>query len=198
MASTSLVKILFQTYIHPRRALDALSKLDTPHAGFLYAFARGLCLSLLFYLPFFLLKFQPITPAYLAVFDSPDYFLYAALMWPLFGVLSWLYLSAPDYLILRLLKYPVNFDQLLNLGGLLNLAIGIVILLFDWVLVFLGMHTDPAVIGIAHILIADPWSIVLTAYFYKKHFQVPVWLSILLGLLTRLLYFPLALVFIRT
>jgi hypothetical protein len=73
-----------------------------------------------------------------------------------------------------------------------------VILLFDWVLVFLGMHTDPAVIGIAHILIADPWSIALTAYFYKKYFQVPVWLSIFLGLLTRLLYFPLALVFIRT
>jgi len=194
----SPVKILIQTYLHPRQALDALSRLDNPRIGALFALTRGVFLSLFMYLPFYLLNFKPITPAYLAVFDSPDYFFHAALMWPLFGVLSWLYLSAPDYLILRLLKYRVNFDQLLNLGGLLNLAIGLVILLFDWMLVFLGVHNDPALIGFAHILIADPWSIALTAYFYKKHFQVPVWLSILLGLLTRILYFPLALVFIRT
>jgi hypothetical protein len=30
--------------------------------------------TLLLYLPFYLLKFEPITPAYLKVFDTPEYF----------------------------------------------------------------------------------------------------------------------------
>ncbi len=47
-------------------------------------------------------------------------------------------------------------------------------------------------------LIADPWSIALTAIFYKKHFGVPVWVSVVLGILLRILYIPLAAVFVRT
>lgn len=115
-------------------------------------------------------------------------------IWDSFG----LYVSAPSYLILRLLKYSIDFDQLLNLGGLLNLAIGMVIIFSDWLMVALGLHTNAVLLGITHLVIADPWAIILTAIFYKKYFKVPVWLSILLGILTRILYFPLAWVFIRT
>jgi hypothetical protein len=198
MEKMTPTRILFLTYLHPRQAMDALAELKTPHYGALYAFMRGLLLALLFYLPFYLLKFKPISPAFLQVFDTPDYFLYAALMWPLFGVLSWLYVSAASYLILRLLNYRVDFDRLLNLGGLLTLAIGIVIILFDWLMVAAGLHTSANFMGIAHLVIADPWSITLTSIFYKKYFGVPAWLSVLLGILTRLLYMPMALVFIRT
>ncbi len=67
-----------------------------------------------------------------------------------------------------------------------------------WLMVLVGFHTSAVFMGVAHVLIADPWSIALTAYFYKKYFGVPVWLSVLLGILVRLLYIPVAIVFIRT
>lgn len=193
-----LIRIWLESYLHPRRALDALAGQTTPRYGAVYTLVRGVMLALLFYLPFYLLKFEPITPAYLELFDTPDYFLYAVFIWPLFGLLSWVYLGGVVYLLLRLLGYRVDFDQLLNVGGLLDLTIGAVLLVFDWLMVVIGMHTSAVFMGVAHVLIADPWSIALTAYFYKKYFGAPVWLSVMLGILVRLLYIPVAVVFIRT
>jgi len=193
-----LIQIWLESYLHPRRALDALAGQTTPRYGAVYTLARGVMLAMLLYLPFYLLKFEPITPAYLEVFDTPNYFLYAVFIWPLFGLLSWVYLGGVVYLLLRLLGYRVDFDQLLNVGGLLDLTIGVVLLVFDWLMVVIGMHTSAVFMGVAHVLIADPWSIALTAYFYKKYFGAPVWLSVMLGILVRLLYIPVAIVFIRT
>ena len=191
-------QIYLNSYLHPRSAMDSLARLESPRIGAAFVLARALLLSVFFYLPFHLLKFQPISPAYLAVFDTPRYFLYAAAYWPLFGVLSWVYLSAVVYILLRLLNYRPNFDLILNLNGLLNLTIGVVLLLFDWLMVAVQFHTHAVFMGAAHVLIADPWSISLTSIFYKKYFGVPVWLSVLLGILVRILYLPLAIVFVRT
>jgi hypothetical protein len=65
-------------------------------------------------------------------------------------------------------------------------------------MVLIGFHTSAVFMGIAHIVIADPWEITLTAIFYKKYFGVPVWLSILLGIMVRILYIPVGIVFIRS
>jgi hypothetical protein len=78
------------------------------------------------------------------------------------------------------------------------LTIGIVLIAFDWGMVALNLHTNATFLGIAHIVIADPWAIALTAIFYKKFFGVPPWVSVLLGILVRMLYVPLAILFIRT
>jgi hypothetical protein len=194
----TFTQIWLNSYLHPRRAMDAVAQLKTPCFGALYALIRGLLLAFLFYLPFYLLEYKPITPTYLKIFDTPDYFLYAVFIWPLFGLLSWVYLEGVVYVALRLLRYPANFDQMLNLGGLLNLTIGIVILIFDWLMVAIKFHNNAYFMGIAHMVIADPWSITLTAIFYKKYFGVPIWLSVLLGITVRILYIPLAMVFIRS
>jgi len=191
-------RLWLTSYFHPRAIMDELTGLDSPRLGALYVLARGAMLSLLFYLPFHLLGFTPITPAYLPALDSPDYFLYAALMWPLFGLLSWVYLQGVAYLILRVLGYRANFDQMLNLGGLLTLTIGVTILVFDWLMVAFNLHNNAVFLGLAHTIIADPWFIALTAIFYRKQFGVPTWLTIMLGIATRLLYMPLAILFIRT
>lgn len=190
--------IWLNSYLRPRAAMDALAEQTDPRYGALYALIRGVLLALFLYLPFYLLKFKPITPAYLEVFDTPDYFLYAIFIWPLFGLLSWVYLNGVVYVILRIMNYPANFDQILNLGGLLALTIGIVILLFDWLMVVIGCHTNAEFLGIAHVIIADPWAITLSAIFYKKHFGVPVWLSVLLGIVVRILYLPVGIIFIRS
>jgi len=113
-------------------------------------------------------------------------------------LLSWIYLEGVTYVILRMLSYPANFDQALNLGGLYSLTIGIVIILFDWLTIALGLHTNPSTIGIAHMLISDPWAMAVSAIFFKKHYGVPVWLTILLVILTRILYMPIAIVYLRT
>lgn len=193
-----LTKIWIKSYLHPRQAMDEIAQLTSPRLGTIYALARGVMLSLLFYLPFYLLKFEPITPAYLDIFDTPDYYLYAVFIWPVFGVLSWVYLSGVAYIILRLQGYPADFDKILNLSGLLTLTIGVVLLIFDWLMVLIGNHTSAAFMGIAHILIADPWAIALTSIFYKKYFGVPVWLSVVLGILVRLLWIPIGIVYIRS
>ena len=193
-----MIQIWLESYLHPRQALDALAGQSTPRYGAWYTLVRGVMLALLLYLPFYLLEFEPITPAYLEIFDTPDYFLYAVFIWPLFGLLSWVYLSGVVYVLLRLLGCRVSFDQLLNVGGLLDLTIGVVLLTFDWLMVVIGMHTSAVFMGVAHVLIADPWAIALTAYFYRKYFGAPVWVSVLLGILVRLLFIPVAIVFIRT
>ena len=193
-----IVNIWLASYLHPRQAMDEIARQTTPRYGALYALARGVMLALLLYLPFYLLEFEPITPAYLQIFDTPDYFLYAIFIWPVFSVLSWVYLNGCVYAALRLLGFPADFDKILNLAGLLSLTIGAVLLVFDWLMVGIGFHTSAVFMGIAHLIIADPWSIALTAIFYRKHFGVPVWLSVLLGLMVRLLYLPIGIVFIRT
>lgn len=193
----TFTQIWLNSYLHPRRAMDALAQLKDPRYGALYALTRGLLLSIILYLPLYLLKVKPVTPAYLKIFDTPDYYLYAVFIWPLFIVLSWVYLVGAPYIVLRLGGYPADFDQMLNLGGLLNLAIGVVIIVFDWLMVLFGLHTHYMFTGSAHLLIADPWSITLSAIFYKKYFGVPVWLSVLLGIMVRILYMPLGIVFIR-
>lgn len=194
----SFISIWLNSYLHPQRALDNLAEQNTPRYGAGYTLIRGVMLSLLFYLPFYYLNFEPLTPTYLQILDTPDYFLYAALIWPVFGLLSWVYLSGVIYLLLRLLGYRANFDQLLNVGGLIGLTIGVVLLIFDWLMVALGFHNSALFLGVAHVLIADPWSITLSAYFYRNYFGVPVWLSVLLGILVRLLFIPVAMLFIRT
>ncbi|MBM3311821.1 MAG: hypothetical protein FJY80_09960 [Candidatus Aminicenantes bacterium] len=185
-------------YWHPRKAMDAVAKFDGPKVGLLFSFGRGVILSLFFYLPFHLLKFKPITPALLKPFDTPDYFLYAAGFWPLFGVLSCVYVSGATYVLFRLCGYRADLDKIINLGGLLDLAIGIVILLFDWLMVAVNFHTDPVFLGFAHIIIADPWSIAVSAIFFRKYFSVPYGLSVVAGILVRILYLPIGVVFIRT
>jgi len=192
-----LAKIFTDFYFHPRRSTDVLAQQRTPLFGAIYTLLRGLLLSLFYYLPFYLLNFQPVTPVYLDILDTPNYFLYAAIFWPLFGLLSWVYLEGIVYVVLRLLGYPANFDQILNLDGLISLAIGIVLILFDWLMVALSLLDNVVLIGIAHILIADPWSIAVTSLFYRKFFGVPVWLSIGLGILVRVLFIPLAVVLVR-
>lgn len=47
--------------------------------------------------------------------------------------------------------------------------------------------------GMAHVLIFDPWSITLTANLYRKS----VSLSVFIGILTRILYVPAAILLIR-
>jgi len=191
-------QILAHTYFNPLWALDAVAQMKTPRFGAVFVFVRGVLVSSLLYLPFYLLKFEPITPAHLKIFDTPNYFLYAVFVWPLFIVLSWVYLSGVVYVALRLLNYPVAFDPILNLSGLLSLAIGIVLLVFDWITVAFGIHQSAYFMGIAHVIIADPWPITLSAIFYRKYFGVPVGLSVLLGILVRCLYIPIAILFIRT
>lgn len=190
--------IWVNSYLHPCRAMDRLAQQSTPRYGAVFVLLRGVLLALFFYLPFYLLRFEPITPAALEIFDTPEYFLFAALLWPAFNLLTWVYLTGVIYLALRLVGYRPNFDQMLNLAGLLDLTIGVVLFIFDWLLVLARFHDNAVFLGIAHILIADPWSISLTAIFYRKTFGVPVWLSVILGILARMLFIPLAMVFVRT
>jgi len=194
----SYTQIWINGYLHPTQAMDAVARLKTPKFGVLCVILRGLLLSVFLYMPFYLLGFEPITPAYLSIFDTPYYFLYAAAFWPVFNLLSLIFLQGVAYTVLRILGYPANFDQMLNLAGLLDLIIGIVLLAFDWMMVAIDRHENMILLGLAHILISDPWSIALTAAFFKKYFHVPVGVSILLGILLRLLFIPIAAVLIRT
>lgn len=194
----SFWQIWWNSYLRPRRALQALARSPAPQYGLAYTLLRAAMLSLAFFLPLYLLEIQPISPAYLSVFDRPDYFLIEAFIYPVFSMLSWLLLSGLVQIILRLSGYPSQYEQILNLNGLIALTIGIVLLAWDWLLILLGWHTFPTLVGISHVLIADPWGITLSTIYLRAQFGVPVWLSILLGILTRLVFIPITIPFIRT
>ena len=99
------------------------------------------------------------------------------------------------HVILRLMGLPSDIDQILNITGMVALVVGGVLVLWDWVWVFLQWQ-NLVLLGVSHLIIVI-WAVGITTLGFKRILGVPVWLGVLLNLLWVLLGEPLGAIFMR-
>jgi hypothetical protein len=168
-------------YVHPEAFIEELGTKPAPQWGVYGQLARALGLSLLFYLPLALLGREPSTPSYLTFLSVRTYFAASVIFAPLLIIATWLLLSAGMHLFLRLTGRPSDVDQILNITGMVDLVVGAVLILWDWLWVL--MHWQSVVLlGVSHLIIVV-WAVCITALGFKRILGVPVWLGVLLNLL---------------
>lgn len=190
------IKLWLTAYISPNRFASLLAKRPAPQWGFLASLQRAAMDSLLLYLPLALMGRIPPEPSYLRFIPDDRY--YFALVGIAIVVLltEWLLSSAIMHLILRMSKLKSDIDLILNISGFVALAIGTLLLIWDWIWVAIGGISQYG-LGISHLLI-DIWAIAISVVALKRLLRVPIWLGILLNLAGIPLSLPLAIMFMRS
>jgi hypothetical protein len=192
----SYFRVWYRGYINPSRAFDELKDKPAPLWGFYAELIRGLAASFLYYLPLHLLGDKPIWPSYLTFWSTDRYYEASVFFFPVFELGKWLLLGAVVHLALRLARRKSDFDQILNLNGMIALIVGAAIIPFDWIVIAM-IGRDPMVLGLSHLLIDFGWGLVLAALGYKKLLGLPYWLGAGLFALSVVLFLPLAMIFVR-
>jgi hypothetical protein len=192
----SYVKLWFTACINPRKFTDELIKTPAPRWGFFAALQRGLMVSLLTYLPVYLLGKVPPTASNLSFISTEEYYGALIILAPIVLIAGWLLSSSLMHLILRLSKRQSDIDKLLNISGFTALAIGTVIIIWDAFWLIAGGMTQYG-LGISHLLI-DIWAIAITTIALKRILNVPVWLGILLNIAGVAASMPFAIMFMRS
>ena len=182
-------------YTHPAGFIEELRSKPAPKWGVCGQLVRALGVSLLYYLPLALLGRAPSIPSAITFLPTETYFGTSIVLAPLFIIAQWLLLSAVVHVILRLMRRPSDIDQILNITGMVALVVGAVLILWDWVWVFLEWQ-NLVLLGVSHLIIVI-WAVVITTLGFKRILGVPVWLGVLLNLLWVLLGEPLGAIFMR-
>ena len=188
--------LVLLVYRSPRRFAEGLLHAPAPQSGLAAVLLRSVLVSGLLYLPIALLGHVPPTPSYLSFIVSERY--YFALLWitPLVFLAHWLFFNALAHVSLRLLRQRSDIDLLLNLSGMIDLAIGVVLIAYDWVWI-IGGWGNQWVMGFSHLVI-DVWAIAISVVALKLLLDVPVWLGVALNIAAILTWLPLAMMFMRS
>lgn len=188
-------RVWFLGYTHPLGFIEELETKPAPQWGVHGQLVRALGVSLLYYLPLALLGRVPSMPSAIAFLPTEAYFAASIILAPLFIIAQWLLLSAVVHVILRLIGRPSDIDQILNITGMVALVVGAVLILWDWLWVFLEWQ-NLVLLGVSHLIIVA-WAVGITTLGFKRILDVPVWLGVLLNLLWVLLGEPLGAIFMR-
>ena len=190
------IRLWFTGYVSPAEFADRLKGKPAPHTGFYGAMLRAAMDSFLLYLPVYLMGRVPPQPSNLSAFPTETY--YGTLIWlgPLVFLGEWLLGGALVHVVLRLSKRPSDMDQLLNIGGMEMLIVGAVLVVWDWIWIFLGGMTQNT-LGISHLVI-NLWGVAIATVALKRILGVPVWLGIILNFLGMAASMPLAIMFMRS
>jgi hypothetical protein len=117
-------------------------------------------------------------------------------MAPIILIVILLVQSVIIHVILRLLGYNSDVDQIININGMSALIIGAVLVPWDWMMYALGV-ADQYFLGITHIIISL-WAVVIMAVGLWRILSVPRWLSIILGIILFPIALPFAMMFMRS
>ena len=182
-------------YLTPRRMFGGIGAAKGPGIGLAATLVRGLLIGLLSYLPAYLAGKLPTPPGPFTFIPQESYFLFLSAFSPVYFLITWLAYNALTYLILRLLKYEISFDMLLNLSGMVALVVGSFIILQDWIWILVGLKSV-IILGISHLVI-DVWAVTLIVVGMKKLMKIPVWLGIVLNIVVWIAAVPVAMFLMR-
>lgn len=190
------VRLWFAGYVNPAKFADELKAKPAPLYGFCGMLLRAAMDSLLLYLPVYLMGRVPPQPYNLSAFPTETY--YGTLVWlgPLMFLIQWLLGAAVMHVGLRLSGRPGGMDQILNITGMASLAIGAVLVVWDWIWIIAGGMNE-ITLGVSHLVI-DLWWIAIVTVALKRILGVPAWLGIILNLLAIAASMPLAIMFMRS
>lgn len=192
----NFIGVWFTGYVRPARMMDQLRSRPAPHWGFYGQLLRAAMDALLLYLPLALMGLVPPTPSFVAALPTEQYYSHLVWLAPLVLAAEWLLGASFVHLALRLSGRPSDFDQLLNIGGMVALVVGAFILVWDWVWFTVG-GVDQYFLGFSHLAISL-WGVALGAIGMKRILAVPYWLGLLLSFLQIPLGLPLAVMFMRS
>ena len=183
-------------YIHPNRLASRLAAAPAPWWGLAASVQRAAMDSVLLYLPLVIVGRLPPERSYLAFIPTEHY--YAALIGlaPVVLIAEWLLSGAVMHLCLRVLKRRTDFDQILNVSGLGALAIGSLLLIWDWSWILIG-GMNQYLLGISHLVI-DLWGVTIGAICLKRILDLPVWIGVGVNLIGIAAALPLAIMFMRS
>ncbi len=182
-------------YTHPLKLVDAVATRPAPHTGVYAQLLRAALDSLLVYLPVALMGRIPPEPPYLRLIPEQHY--YAALigLGPLVLLGDLLLTTAFVHVLVRMLGYPSQYDQVINLAGMSALIVGAALIPWDWFWFLIG-GVDQIFLGISHLVISL-WAVVIMVAGLHRLFRVPVWLGILVSALSMPVGMILRIMFMR-
>ena len=192
----SFVRVWFTGYYNPARMIEELRSKPAPQWGFYGQFLRAAMDSLLLYLPLALMGLVPPTPSNISALPTEQYYWHLIWLSPLVLGAEWLLGSAFIHFGLRLSGRTSDFDQVLNIGGMAAIVVGVFILLWDWAWFAIG-GLDQYSLGISHLAISL-WGVAISTLGLKRILGVPVWLGVLLNLLTIPIALPIGIMFMRS
>jgi hypothetical protein len=134
-------------------------------------------------------------PSYLPFIPTERY--YFALVWmtPLILIVILLVQSAAIHVLLRLIGYQSDFDQIVNIIGMSALVVGAVLIPWDWAMYAFGL-ADQYFLGVTHLIISM-WAILIMAVGLRRILHVPAGLSIVASVIPIPLAMPFAIMFMR-
>jgi hypothetical protein len=190
------IRVWFTGYYNPARMMDQLRSRRAPLWGFYGQFLRAAFDALLLYLPLAIMGLIPPTRSYVSFLPTEQYYWHLVWLAPIVLAAEWLLGSAFVHLVLRLSGRRTDFDQLLNIGGMVALVVGAFILVWDWTWFTVG-GIDQYFLGLTHLVISL-WAVVIGAIGMKKLLDTPCWLGLLLGILEIPVALPLGVMFMRS
>jgi hypothetical protein len=157
---------------------------------------RGVLDSLLVFLPVSLMGRVPPTPSFLSFIPTERY--YAALIWmgPCVLLAEMLMGVVVIHVLLRLMGQRSDIDQIINIVGMSALIVGTALIPWDWAWFALGA-ADQYFLGISHLVISL-WATVIIGIGLQRILSVPLWLGIVLSIISIPVQLPFAIMFMRS
>ncbi len=123
----------------PVTAFDLLGTWAAPAWGLAAVFIRYTITAVLYCLPMYLMGRHPFLPSRLTFLPSDErYFLAETFFLPFVGLAIFLLGTAVAYVAIRLTGRRVDYDQIVNIGGLAAIVTVPFVLIWDWVMVLAG------------------------------------------------------------
>ena len=195
MADMNILSLWFQGTFHPFEAFNALRNKPSPAWGFGLVAGFNLTISCTSLLALYLLGRGVQMESVLTFLPTEKYLPAEMFFLPILRTGLWLYSCALLHLGLRLAHLPSNFDLILNIGGLGYLVVMPPLLLSDWLLIATHQY-QIAVTAFTHAG-AAAWGFALAVIGLRKLLDAPVWLGVLLNIISTATSIALLSIFAR-
>lgn len=175
--------------------METLRTRPAPFWGLTAVLVRFVGTSLLVALPLALLGRTPFTPPYLSFIQEEDYYRVLVFLLPVFGVFTWLLMSAFAQLVLRLSSHDTDFDRIANVAGISMLIPMPVVWAWDLTMILTGGY-GLVVMAISH-SIFQIWETVLGIIGLKRVVGLGTRASVLVAVAINLIYVLMGALFSR-
>ena len=191
----NFLQVWAASYFTPKRAVDQLKDKPAPHWGLYGVLIRCILVSLAWYLPAFVLGREPPKLNYLTFTTTENFYLLLSIIFPALTLFSWLLDAAIAHVILRMIGWDSNIDQILNIDGMGYLVLAPLVLIWDWFTLAIGWDSATVLWGIVHLLITLVYTVFVLIGF-RRILHLPYWLGIIIVIIWFAYSIPLSILFL--
>ena len=189
-------QVWFNAYTSPARFVSGIKETPGLRWGLCALVLRSLMVSLLIYVPAAIMGGVPEPPSFIPFILSTEVY-YWHLTWvtPLVFTIQWLLGGIIIYHALKLMNHRTKITQILNLIAMASLAVGVLLTIFDWLILLLGGMNQVSM-GMSHLAI-DIWWFALILAGLRNLDDVPVGRGLIATFAAFLATMPLPIFFMR-